>query len=60
MLLMPDHATPLTTRTHTSDPVPYLMVDSQENGPGGIFTENGVADTPLVRGHQLLPSLLRM
>ena len=60
MLLMPDHATPLTTRTHTSDPVPYLMVDSQENGPGGVFTENGVADTPLVRGHQLLPSLLKM
>ncbi|CAI8383550.1 MAG: Uncharacterised protein [Acidimicrobiales bacterium AG-410-I20] len=60
MLLLPDHATPLTTRTHTSDPVPYLLVDSQEDGPGGVFTENGVADTPLVRGHHLLPSLLKM
>ena len=60
MLLLPAHATPLTTRTHTSDPVPYLLVESQEEGPGGVFTENGVADTPLVRGHHLLPSLLKM
>ena len=59
MLMLPDHATPLTTRTHNSNPVPYLMVDSQNNGTGGIFTENGVADCPLVKGHSLLPELVR-
>lgn len=25
LLLMPDHATPITVRTHTSDPVPYIL-----------------------------------
>ncbi|MCE7959602.1 MAG: phosphoglycerate mutase, partial [Acidobacteria bacterium ACB2] len=28
LLLLPDHATPLALRTHTPDPVPYLLVDS--------------------------------
>lgn len=28
MLIMPDHPTPLCVRTHTSDPVPYLLYDS--------------------------------
>ncbi len=58
LLMLPDHATPLTTRTHTPDPVPYLLVDSAVDGPGGVFTEPGVADAPLVAGHRLLPALL--
>ncbi len=28
MLVMPDHPTPIRCRTHTSDPVPYLLFDS--------------------------------
>ena len=28
MLIMPDHPTPIRVRTHTSDPVPYLLYDS--------------------------------
>ena len=28
MLIMPDHPTPIRCRTHTSDPVPYLLYDS--------------------------------
>lgn len=28
MLIMPDHPTPIWCRTHTSDPVPYLLYDS--------------------------------
>ncbi len=58
LLMLPDHATPLTTRTHTPDPVPYLLVDSEVDGPGGLFTEPGVADSPLVAGHALVPMLL--
>ena len=58
LLMLPDHATPLTTRTHTGDPVPYLLVDSQVDGPGGSFTERGVVDAPVVPGHQLMPRLL--
>ncbi|MEG1992482.1 MAG: cofactor-independent phosphoglycerate mutase [Acetivibrio sp.] len=29
MLIMPDHPTPLACRTHTSDPVPYMLYDSR-------------------------------
>ena len=28
MLVMPDHPTPISIRTHTSDDVPYLLYDS--------------------------------
>ena len=28
MLIMPDHPTPISLRTHVSDPVPYMIDDS--------------------------------
>ena len=28
LLLLPDHPTPIALKTHTADPVPYLLVDS--------------------------------
>ncbi|MBO4902338.1 MAG: cofactor-independent phosphoglycerate mutase [Lachnospiraceae bacterium] len=28
MLIMPDHPTPICCRTHTSDPIPYMLYDS--------------------------------
>ncbi len=31
MLIMPDHPTPISCRTHTSDPVPYMLYDSRVN-----------------------------
>jgi 2,3-bisphosphoglycerate-independent phosphoglycerate mutase len=58
MLMLPDHATPLATRTHTSEPVPYLLFDSQVDGPGGVYTEAGVADLPVVAGHELMGQLV--
>ena len=58
MLMLPDHATPLATRTHTSEPVPYLLFDSQVDGPGGVYTEEGVADLPVVAGHELMGQLV--
>ncbi len=54
MLLLPDHATPLATRTHSSDPVPYLLVDSEHDGPGGVYSERAIADAVPVPGHDLL------
>lgn len=30
LLVMPDHPTPLRLRTHTSDPVPYMLYDSTD------------------------------
>ena len=58
LLMLPDHATPLRLRTHTSDPVPYLLVDSATDGAGGTYTEAGVADAPVVAGHELMARLL--
>ena len=39
-----DAATPVATRTHTSDPVPYVLVDSEIDGPGGVYSEAATAD----------------
>jgi 2,3-bisphosphoglycerate-independent phosphoglycerate mutase len=57
LLLLPDHATPLRLKTHTADPVPYLLVDSAADGPGGVYTESGVASMPPVPGHELMARL---
>lgn len=32
-LLMPDHRTPLATRTHTAEPVPFILLDSEQWNP---------------------------
>lgn len=58
MLVMPDHATPLELRTHTADPVPYLLVDSRTRAAGGTYTERGVAEAPVEAGHTLMAKLL--
>ena len=57
LLLLPDHATPVARRTHTPDPVPWLLVDSRHRGPGGTYSETGVAATPAIPGHQLMDRL---
>lgn len=59
LLLLPDHATPLVLRTHTADPVPFVLVDSQIDGPGGSYTEAATAGAPVVAGHSLMGELLR-
>lgn len=53
MLILPDHPTPIEVRTHTSEPVPYLLYDStklQDNdwqysekcaAEGGIYHPQG-------------------
>ncbi len=39
ILVMPDHPTPLTLKTHVSDPVPYLLYDS-ERAEKGVLSIN--------------------
>jgi 2,3-bisphosphoglycerate-independent phosphoglycerate mutase len=58
LLLVPDHATPIRLKTHTSDPVPYLLVDSGVDGPGGFYSESGTADSVPVAGHSLMSRLI--
>jgi len=54
ILLLPDHATPCTLRTHTSDPVPYLLFDSELDGPGGAYSEAATAACEPVVAHELM------
>ena len=58
LLLLPDHATPLALKTHTMDTVPWLLVDSAVDGPGGIYTELATADAVAVPGHELMARLV--
>jgi 2,3-bisphosphoglycerate-independent phosphoglycerate mutase len=58
MLLLPDHPTPIALRTHTTDSVPYLLVDSEQDGPGGVYSEAATAGCTPVPGHELRAALL--
>lgn len=57
VLLLPDHPTPVAIKTHTDEPVPYLIYDSSHQGPGGIMTEAATADSEPIAGHELLGTL---
>lgn len=58
VLILPDHPTPLSTRTHASDPVPFLLYDSKEEKDNGIscFCEETAASTGVFvePGHTLM------
>ena len=58
ILLMPDHATPCSTKTHSSDPVPYMLYDSAHAGAGGRYTEPATARYTAVPGHSLMARLV--
>jgi len=60
LLLLPDHATPLRLKTHTTDSVPWLLVDSAHDGPGGAYTEAATASSPVVAGHELMGRLVQV
>jgi 2,3-bisphosphoglycerate-independent phosphoglycerate mutase len=59
LLLLPDHPTPVELKTHTTDSVPYLLVDSAVDGPGGTYTEPATATCTDVPGHDLMAKLVQ-
>ena len=62
MLILPDHPTPLRIRTHTGDPVPYLLYDSTKKlGTGGLYHEKAAKESKIVRteGYKLMSVLLK-
>jgi len=63
ILFMPDHPTPIPKRTHTADPVPFLVYESteQQGHPGRRFTEKNAVQAGLFieAGYELLGRLLR-
>ncbi len=58
LLFLPDHPTPVRLKTHTRDTVPYLIADSEADGPGGEYSEPATAAAVPVRGHTLITRLL--
>ena len=40
ILVMPDHPTPISLRTHTSDPVPYMLYDSTRKNARHMWLYN--------------------
>ena len=58
ILIMPDHPTPLITKTHSSEPVPFLIYDSRKAVNGvPTFTEQTAADTGVFVEHG--PDIMR-
>ena len=64
LLVLPDHPTPIRARTHTKDPVPYLLYDSRRADPGDVHTygESAAAGSSHVwpDGYRLLDCLLEL
>lgn len=61
LLLMPDHPTPIACRTHTSNPVPYLLYDSRKNMEfSGLYNEEDARKSGIVveQGYTLMSKLL--
>ena len=58
--VLPDHATPLVVRTHTSEPVPYILYFSDRAGNGGLpYTEEGaIGGKYLPTGRDLIKTML--
>ena len=62
MLVLPDHPTPIRCRTHTSDPVPYVMYDStRQQKKCAHYTEKEAAATGNfeAQGYKLMDAFLK-
>ena len=61
LLLMPDHPTPIACRTHTSNPVPYILYDSRvDKNASWLYNEADAAKSGNVveLGYTLMSKLL--
>ena len=61
MLIMPDHPTPVRVRTHTADPVPYMIYDSTRPVQGkDSYSEKSGQETGMFveKGYTLIDRLL--
>lgn len=62
ILVLPDHPTPIAVRTHTADPVPYLLYDSTkaEAGLSGFHEKTAAqAGRNWPEGYKLMAHLLQ-
>lgn len=61
LVITPDHATPVSVRTHTSEMIPFLLCDSRKHTAGACFTEKSAQTAELVieDGYTLLGRLMQ-
>ena len=67
IMILPDHFTPISIRTHTSDPVPFAIFPANGkrrtdkiNKPKKRFSEKDArGETVILEGHQLMEFFLR-
>ena len=62
MLILPDHPTPIRVRTHTGDPVPYMLYDStMEENDNKSYCEKNAEKTGILveKGHELIKEFLQ-
>ena len=62
MLILPDHPTPICVRTHTADPIPYLLYDStvkETHTWKYCETEAEKSGRMFEKGYELMAYLLR-
>ncbi|MBI5211948.1 MAG: cofactor-independent phosphoglycerate mutase [Nitrospirae bacterium] len=64
VLLMPDHATPIKLRTHTDDPVPFVIYDSrsEKKNKGVVYDESITERKDIVvinEGHKLMDYFIK-
>ena len=61
MLILPDHPTPICKRTHTSDPVPFVLYDSTKvQKKADVFTEKSAAASGVYQpdGYRLMEQFI--
>jgi 2,3-bisphosphoglycerate-independent phosphoglycerate mutase len=63
IMLLPDHPTPLALKTHTADPVPFVIYDSTKKHLSGArgFDEQAAVESGIVieEGYKLMERFLR-
>ncbi len=62
IMVLPDHPTPIEIRTHSMEPVPFFIYDSEKTARGASrFTEKMCREMPhyLPNGHELMSFFLK-
>jgi len=63
ILILPDHATPISVRTHVDDPVPFILFDSTKRNKNEIIYDERIVEAKdilrIEEGHRLLDLLIK-
>lgn len=62
IMLLPDHPTPIAIKTHSSEPVPFMIFDKNNTKGNGIQTYDEAAATQGIfveKGHDLMSFFIR-